>query len=357
MTFRLAGMLLLGGGLLAAALPESARAGECPAVFAQKETRVPGAVIVSFEDARMEVVRCGEADLARKRPMSPDTVFQAASLSKPVTALIALALVDEGKLDLDRPLIDYLDAPYRHDQALLSGQPVWDTVDDPRLRKVTARQVLSHRSGLPNWAFGEPLRFAVEPGTEWKYSGEGFSLLATVLEHISGESLQALAMERVFTPLGMRDSSYVWRDAYAERIATGYDAEGKPLDTMRFRRPIAAASLYTTPADYARFVQALLLAAPDSARARLRERQVQVDAAYALGWGLGVGLEEHEQGDCLFHHGINNGFQSFFMACPAQRRGVLWFTNSDNGLSLAPELLETTLPGPHPVLGWPVLHP
>lgn len=357
MSFRVVGMLLVGCGLLGILSPASARAGECPAALTGKDARVPGAVIVSFEAGRMDVTACGVADVAHGKLVSTDTVFQAASLSKPVTAMIALKLVEEGKLDLDRPLVAYLDAPYRHDQALLADQPVWDVVEDPRLRKVTARMVLSHRTGLPNWAFGEPLRFATEPGTEWKYSGEGFSLLATVLEHITGEALPALANERVFTPLDMRDSSFIWRDDYADRIATGYDAQGKPLDAMRFRRPIAAASLYTTPADYARFVQALLLAVPDSAQARMRERQVEVDAAYALGWGLGVGLEEREQGDCLFHHGINNGFQSFFMACPAQRRGVLWFTNSDNGLSLAPELLEIHLPGPHPVLGWPVLHP
>lgn len=352
MKFRLAGWLLAGWGWLG-----TAQAGECPAAIVGKDARVPGAVIVSFRDARTDIDACGMADIAGQRTMSSDTVFQAASLSKPVTAMIALALVDDGKLDLDRPLADYLDGPYRHDQALLGDQPVWDVVEDPRLRKVTARLVLSHRGGLPNWAFGEPLRFAAEPGTEWKYSGEAFSLLATVLEYITDESLPALAVERVFAPLGMRDSSFVWRDDYADRIATGYDKQGKPLEAMRFRRPIAAASLYTTPADYARFVRALMLAAPGSAQARLRERTAEVDAAYALGWGLGVGLEEHTQGDCLFHHGINNGFQSFFMACPAQRRGVLWFTNSDNGLTLAPELLETYLPGPHPVLGWPTLRP
>lgn len=349
---RFAGMLVLLCGWQG-----TAWADDCAVRMAQGDAHVPGAVIVAISGDDTDVHACGMADIAGKRTISSDTVFQAASLSKPVTAMIALALVEEGKLDLDRPLAGYLDGPYRHDQALLGDQPVWDVVEDPRLRKVTARLVLSHRGGLPNWAFGEPLRFATEPGTEWKYSGEGFSLLATVLEHITGESLPVLATERVFIPLEMRDSSFVWRDDYADRIATGYDKQGKPLDAMRFRRPIAAASLYTTPADYARFVQALLRAAPHSAQARLRERQVEVDAAYALGWGLGVGLEEHAQGDCLFHHGINNGFQSFFMACPAQRRGVLWFTNSDNGLSLAPELLETYLPGPHPVLGWPTLHP
>ncbi len=352
MTHRFAGWLLL---LCAAS--GSACADDCALAVAKQDARVPGMVVVSFDDTQVDFIACGLADTTRGRAVSRHTIFQAASLTKPVTATIALMLVDAGKLDLDRPLADYLDGPYRHDQALLGDQPVWDTVDDPRLRKVTARMVLSHRSGLPNWAFGEPLRFALEPGTEWKYSGEGFSLLAAVLEQVTGQALPTLAAERLFVPLGMRDSSLIWRDDYADRIATGYDAQGKPLDAMRFRRPIAAASLYTTPADYARFVQALLLAKPGSAQARMRERQVRVDAAYALGWGLGVGLEEHEQGDCLFHHGINDGFQSFFMACPAQRRGVLWFTNSDNGLSLAPELLEIHLPGPHPVLGWPTLHP
>lgn len=352
MTCRFAGWLLVLCGWSV-----GAHADECPPELVKPDAPVPGLVIVSLDDTGMAFTTCGMADIRRKRAVSRDTLFQAASLTKPVTALIALTLVEEGKLDLDRPLVGYLDGSYRHDQALLGDQPVWDTVEDPRLRKVTARLVLSHRSGLPNWAFGEPLRFALDPGTEWKYSGEGFSLLAAVLERIGGQTLPALAAERVFTPLDMRDSGLVWRDDYADRMATGYDTQGKAIDAMQFRRPVAAASLYTTPIDYARFVQALLRAKPGSASARLRERQFEVDAAYALGWGLGVGLEEHEQGDCLFHHGINNGFQSFFMVCPAQRRGVLWFTNSDNGLSLASSLLATHLPGPHPVLDWPVLRP
>lgn len=349
---RVAGALVLLGSLAGAA-----RADDCLSSAALAAARVPGVVVVVLDGPRMDVSACGLANQAQARPITADTVFQAASLSKPVVALVAANLAGQGELDLDRPLTAYLDAPYRHDQAPMAAQPVFDTVDDPRLDRITARMVLSHRSGLPNWAFGEPLRFATEPGAGWKYSGEGFALLAAVLERVTGKPLQALAEERVFGPLGMRDSSFVWREDYDARVATAYDANMEPIDAARFHRPIAAASLYTTPADYARFVRALLLAMPGTPPAQLRERQIAVDVAYALDWGLGVGLEEHASGDCLFHHGINDGFQSFFMACPERKRGVLWFSNSDNGLDLAPMLLETHLPGAHPVLGWPVLRP
>lgn len=348
---------LLGLLLAISAACADARAGECPTQAGLRSHGVPGAVVVSLSGKHVEPSACGLADTAHRRPMSARTVFQAASLSKPVVALIALKLAGQERLDLDKPLAGYLHGPYRHDQRPLGDSPQWDTDADPRLAKVTARMVLSHRSGLPNWAFGEPLRFVADPGTRWNYSGEGFAYLTAALEAITGQSLQPLAAAQVFRPLGMRDSSFVWRDAYADRIATGYDKHGRALDTVRFRRPIAAASLYTTPADYAKFVQALLLATPGTPLAQERQRQIVVDAKYALGWGLGVGIETRSDGDCAFHHGINEGFQSFFMVCPGTGRGVLWFTNSDRGLELAPAMLEAYVPGQHPVLGWPVLHP
>lgn len=350
-------LLRIIGLLLACAACQAARANDCPAPDVLRQAGVPGAVIVDIAGSHVSTSSCGLADVKRQRAMTPRTVFQAASLSKPVFAMLALDLVREGKLDLDQPIARYLKSPYRHDQSPMAPAPTWDTDADPRLAKVTARMVLSHRGGMPNWAFGEPLKFVAEPGARWNYSGEGYAYLAAALEAITGKSLPALAEEHVFKPLGMRDSSYVWRDDYANRLATGYDAKEKSIDAAPFRRPIAAASVYTTPADYARFVQAMLDAAPGSPLARERESQVVVNGKYALHWGLGVGLESQDDVSCAFHHGINDGYQSFFMICPARKRGILWFTNSDNGLSLAPALLKAHLPGPHPVLDWPVLHP
>jgi len=348
---------LLGLLLIVYSLVNSASAKDCPPPEAWDPAAVPGMVIVSFVDRHTTIVSCGVADVAHNRAMTPRTVFQAASLSKPVFALITLKLAAQGRLNLDEPLSHYLKAPYRHDQTPLGATPTWDTVTDPRMAKVTARMVLSHQSGLPNWAFGEPLKFVADPGQRWNYSGEGLSYLAAVLETITGQSLPQLAAEQVFKPLGMRDSSYVWRSTYVGRMATGYDGKGHAIDAMTFKRPLAAASIYTTPADYARFIQAMLSAAPGSPLASTREAQTVVDAKYALQWGLGVGLETQAAGQCAFHHGINNGFQSFFMICPASGRGVLWFTNSDRGLTLAPSLLKTYVPGEHLVLGWPMLHP
>lgn len=345
------------GLLLACVICQTAHANDCPTPEALRQAGVPGVVIVAFANGHASTSSCGLADVKRQRAMKPHTVFQAASLSKPVFAMIALELVREGKLDLDQPIAHYLTSPYRHDQSPMAPAPTWDTAADPRLGKVTARMVLSHRTGMPNWAFGEPLTFVAEPGERWNYSGEGYAYLAAALESITGTPLPALAQARVFKPLGMRDSSYVWRDDYAGRLATGYDAKGGIADAPPFRRPIAAASIYTTPADYARFVQAMLTATAGSPLARERDDQVVIDDTYALHWGLGVGLEAQGDTVCAFHHGINDGYQSFFMICPGARRGVLWFANSDRGLSLAPALVKAHMPGPHPVLAWPVLHP
>ena len=139
----------------------------------------------------------GVKNAQTKEPVAANTVFEAASLSKPVFAYAVLKLVDAGKFDLDTPLTKYLPGNY-------------DVGEDARLQQITARHVLSHTPGFPNWRRqGNPLTIHFTPGERFSYSGEGFVYLSKVIEHVTGEKFNEFMKRMVFDPLGMADSSYV----------------------------------------------------------------------------------------------------------------------------------------------------
>jgi CubicO group peptidase (beta-lactamase class C family) len=171
---------------------------------------VPGIAAAVVRDGRVVWdLAIGVADTKTGRPVTADALWPAASLGKPVFAFAALRLVDEGRLDLDRPLKHYVadHAP-----------------DDPRGDRITARHVLSHSSGLPNWRDGDaPLVPAFEPGARFQYSGEGFYYLQRAVEHIVGAGFERFVEERLFGPLGMRASTYTWRPDTSERVVAGHD--------------------------------------------------------------------------------------------------------------------------------------
>ncbi len=177
-------------------------------------------------------------------PVKADTVFEAASLSKPVFAYAVLKLADQGKLDLDTPLITYLEKPY---------------VPDERAGKITAGMVLSHRTGFPNWrAEDNVLPIYFSPGSRFSYSGEGYIYLQRVVEQITGKPLDIYMSEVVFKPLGMNNSSYVWKASFDALAATGHDSKGKPREREKPTQAGAASTLNTTAKDYAQFVNAIL---------------------------------------------------------------------------------------------------
>ena len=137
-------------------------------------------------------------------PLDTATIFEAASLSKPVFAYLVLRLADRGEFDLDRPLLEMLEYPR--------------VAHDERSKRITARMVLSHGTGLPNWG-GERLTLQFDPGTAYGYSGEGFVFLQKAIERVTGRSLEALARREVFQPLGMTRSSFVWQERFAGNAA------------------------------------------------------------------------------------------------------------------------------------------
>jgi CubicO group peptidase (beta-lactamase class C family) len=214
-----------------------------------QQADIPGISIALIENGRTAWLRSfGTVDPATNAPVTDHTSFSAASLSKPVFAYAVLKLVDKGKLDLDTPLTHYWpgDGPY----------PI-DPANDPRLSQITARIVLSHRTGFPNWRpDGKPLTIYFTPGSRFSYSGEGYVYLQRTIERIEGKPLNQIMQELVFTPLGMNDSTYISQPGPG--ITSGYSPALKPRGPIESKDGNAAASLLTNAHDYALFVEAIL---------------------------------------------------------------------------------------------------
>lgn len=321
-----------------------------------KDGEVPGLAIALIRDSKVLWQRgFGVKNVETLEPVNEQTVFEAASLSKPVFAYAVLRMVDQGRLDLDTPLTKYLPGAY--------------VEDDPRVNLITARMVLSHRTGFPNWRpRGGPLRIHFTPGEKFSYSGEGFVFLQKVLERIMGQPLDLLMRKTVFEPLGMSSSSYVWLDSFDKQKATGHNPAGAANERRRPVEANAASSLQTTVGDYSRFLIAVMNGTglkKASAREMLRAH-VSVDEGGSnaiergtgrlsreIAWGLGWGLEQTAGGKAFWHWGSNNDdVRCFTLAYEKEKAGLVVFTNSGNGLSIVSEIVSQALGGAHPSFAW-----
>ncbi len=231
-----------------------------------------GAVtVVVAKDRVLHLDATGSADLASKRPMTPDTLFWIASMTKPVTGVAILMLQDEGKLKISDPVAKYL--PGFADLKTPTGKPA----------NLTIAQILTHTSGLgeaPGPAALEARTLAdleklwlaapmqYEPGERWRYTQSGINAAARIVEVISGMTFDAFVQRRIFDPLGMKDTTFYPTDAQLARLATAYvkNADTGALDAVpprpdfgpRNRPPQGHGGLYSTAPDYARFCQMLL---------------------------------------------------------------------------------------------------
>jgi CubicO group peptidase (beta-lactamase class C family) len=273
----------------------------------------------------------GVLDTDTGEPVTALTIFQAASLTKQFFAYTALRLADQGVYDLDTPLADYL--PYERLE------------DEDRYPQITGRMALSHSTGLPNWG-GDRLELGFDPGTDWQYSGEGYVYLQKTLEHLTGEDLAALVQREVLEPLGLENSWMAWREDFEGRAASRHDAWGVSNGVQKNEQRNAAWSLLTTGEDYARFLIALMegCGLEPGTLSEALDRQIQVNSPRTetedrLYWGLGWGLQYGSAGRGIWQWGHNNGFRAYLLAYPDRRDAFVYFTNSDNGLSIARDLL------------------
>ncbi len=262
-------------------------------------------------------------------PVDLDTLWAVASLTKPVLGYAALQLAEQGVIDLDHPLQNYLPTPYLK--------------TEPYLAQMTARHALSHTTGFPNWRDSHGLRAAFAPGTRFSYSSEGLNFLQVVVEHLLNLPLGEYLARNLFMPLQM----------YHTELGVENPNDLNPH--LKFLRGAllsnGALSLRTSIGDYARFMSAMFEVDPPppllsrSGRQAMLQPQIAVGDIPNLHWGLGWGLQTSSSGLSFWHWGARGTPQSmsFALGLPEQCRALVIFTNHSKGLVLCRSLIEAWL--------------
>ncbi len=301
---------------------------------------IPGMSIAVIQDGKLVWNRgFGVKNANTGEPVSEETIFESASLGKPVFAYAVMKLVQRGKIDLDVPLIEYAPISYL--------EKIWDeyNTSDQRFKRITARICLSHTTGFPNWLKNR-LYFESDPGEKWGYSGSGYVLLGTVVEKITGMKLDKFIDREVLRPLGMKDSWFCWLEKFKKQSVHWHNNMGRPVSKHKYLEPLAAGSLYTTARDYARFLMAVINETDLDGTfiKEMLKKQVKVKRSEKevtdIFWGLGFGLHETNQGKSFWHHGDNENLKAYFEVFKNQKDGVVYFANAYNGFSITEAILN-----------------
>lgn len=311
-----------------------------------RQAGVAGLAVALVDNQGLRYAKVFGHTCVARIPLTGASLFQAASLSKPVFAYGVLKLWQQGVLDLDMPL-----AQLYHDPA----------IHNPQATLVTARHVLSHTTGFPNWREDVDQAMLIPqtaPGTCFSYSGEGFEYLQRVVEHLTGQPLHILLATTVLAPLGMHHSRFGWGVSSAGEALLDADGIAAPRDASVMAS--AAWSLLTTAADYARFLSAMLDLDQDGAGyvnpmsvAAMLTPHISVGSRSHLRWGLGWGLQETARGAAFWHWGgPQNGYTSYTATLITQRKGVVILTNSETGLRGCESIASLVLDCAQPAFEW-----
>ena len=254
-----------------------------------------------------------------------------ASLTKPVTALVALKLVSLGKWTLDEPIYNYWTDP--------------DVSSDKNSKLLTTRHILSHQTGFPNWRENNKdgkLNFEFTPGTKYQYSGEGFEYLRKALEVKFHKSINQLASELIFEPLQMTDTKYFWDEKTdSSRFAIGYDKNGVAYKTEKNKTANGADNLLTTVEDYGNFLCSIMKG--EGLTKEVYDDMVKPQVATNKGKHFGLGFEIYDFGNgdyALSHGGVDKGCQTIVFVFPKTKQGLIIFTNVDEGYKVYEKLIK-----------------
>jgi CubicO group peptidase (beta-lactamase class C family) len=319
--------------------------------------KVPGLSVAVINDGKIEWARgYGVVEKDGGKPVTSDTLFLAGSISKPVAALAALRLVEQGKLDLDEDVNRKL--------------KTWKVPENEftKEKKVTLRGLLSHSAGLtvhgfPGYAVDAPMPTLVEvlngekpantaaiqvdvaPGSRWRYSGGGYTVMQQLCMDVTGKSFPELTRELVFTPAGMRQSTY--ENPLPKSLeASAATAHGRNGDKVKGRWHIypemAAAGLWTTPSDLARYAIEVQSALAGQSKILSREMARQMVTAQKGSHGLGPALDNADKESARFSHGgVDEGFEAFFTVYCQGGRGAVVMLNANRAMPLAHELIRS----------------
>ena len=284
-----------------------------------------GLAVALIEDEKVVYYRTfGLRNKEKAEKVDDATLFEAASMTKPVFAYTVLQLAKKGVLNLDTPLYRY----YYYK----------DIAHDNRYKLITARMVLNHTSGLPNWRHEKFRELTIDaaPGSKFEYSGEAYGYLGLVVEQLTGKSLQLVMQEEVFIPLNMRNSFMVLSDSLVSRKAMGYE-KGLPTQVFMPLRAHPAGTLHTTVLDYSKFLIELM---KEERQANSIFRQMALpqiegkapkvgDPNSGMWVGSGIFIERTHYG-IKYQHGGNNGdFMGNFVFFKDQHKGYVFFMNCD----------------------------
>jgi CubicO group peptidase (beta-lactamase class C family) len=301
---------------------------------------IPGLSIAIINDAKTVYHRAlGVTNVETKEKVTDETLFDAGSLSKTPFTYLVMKMAEKGILNLDQPLYIYLPYP--------------DIAYDERYKLITARMVLCHTSGFPNWRFfnkDKRLDIKFTPGTQFLYSGEGFEYLANVVAHLTGikkNDLQDLFEKEVAGPLGMRYAYYTWNDYVEKHRATGH-VDGKVLSTewgASAKNPdfYAAYSLQTEALSYAKLLIAMIQEEGLKKETYNEMLKVHVETPSEtdrIPYCLGIRMKRSEFGNEYMHDGNNYNFTCAFMFNKEHKFGYVFFTNCNKGIELNKKLEE-----------------
>jgi len=344
-------------GLLTAVVPKGYPAAPMRLADRMAYYDVPGVSVAVINNGQIEWAKgYGLVEAGSRMPVTARTRFQAASISKPLTAMAALALVQQGVLNLDE-----------HVNRKLKS---WRVPDNQFTRRemVTLRRLLNHSAGMTgadvgSYAAGQalptlvqalngekpantaPIRVDVLPGSTWRYSGGGYSVVQLLMTEVTGKPFAGLLQELVLNKIGMTDSTFQQPlpEEWKAVSGTGHDVNGDPIEgRWRTFPEAAAAGLWTTASDLARFTIELQrsfhgtsnkVLSVDTTRQMLTKEQGD--------WGLGIGLGRTGKSRNFTHAGWNEGFTCILFAYFDRGQGAVVMTNGDRGDNLFNEILRS----------------
>ncbi|MEO5563057.1 MAG: serine hydrolase domain-containing protein [Chitinophagaceae bacterium] len=300
-----------------------------------KENNVPAVGIGIIRNGKLRQVSV-YGELTKNVAAPYNTIFNVASLTKPVVTMLTLKLVSMGKWNLDEPLSNYWVDP--------------EIANDPRHKKITTRIVLSHQTGFVNWRWlhaTKKLAIDFEPGTKFQYSGEGFEYLRKALENRFNKTLDQLTDSLIFSPLGMKDTRQYWdKNMDESRFALWHDKEGNNTYTDHKKTPVSAADdLLTTIEDYGKFGVSVMYKTglTDIVFNDMIKPQSTMKEGHhmGLGWELIENLSNNEY--ALIHSGADRGVKTLVLLLPKSGQGLVIMTNGDNGVKLYEKIITNSL--------------